>query len=269
MPSMNEPPWAPVPSPPAAAPALELIDCSNRLFKGRCAPKQHVLCPPAHTHGCAAGLPCQVFPPPALARPPRKRSQQVAPWPFHPPPTSPQCSFGSIKAVRMGPAPPAIYPGQQAAEVYFATVGQAAAALTALNAIVVPALSGRQQLEIRCWVQPKGAAAAQAHGRQARTPQAAGRLQQAQQAQHGIVSLQGPTQHALSAGPSEPAAAKGPSLELPGVTDLPAALDFCSSCCYKAVPGGSPAVAPRQLCWLPLAAACRAAAGPPGQARTA
>lgn len=169
----------------------------------------------------------------------------------------------------MGPAPPAIYPAQQAAEVYFATVGQAAAALTALNAIVVPALSGRQQLEIRCWVQPKGAAAAQAHGRQARTPQAAGRLQQAQQAQHGIVSLQGPTQHALSAGPSEPAAAKGPSLELPGVTDLPAALDFCSSCCYKAVPGEPPVVAPRQLCWLPLAAACRAAAGPPGQARTA
>lgn len=151
----------------------------------------------------------------------------------------PSRSFGNIKAVRLGPAPATAYPGQQAAEVYFSTVGQAAAALTALNAIVVPALSGGQQLEVRCWGQQPRAAAAAAHTHSGRGQAAAAaperpfRPQQAQQAQRDSAAHQAP----VGAGaPPEPAAA----VELPGIKDLPAALDFCSSCCFKAVPGELP-----------------------------
>ncbi|KAL4431429.1 hypothetical protein ABPG75_006685 [Micractinium tetrahymenae] len=150
-------------------------------------------------------------------------------------------SFGSIKAVRLGPAPAATFPGQQAAEVYFATVGQAAAALTALNAIVVPRLSGGHQLEIRCWLLSKpaaaaGAAAAHAHGGQAHAHAPAAAPAPAPAAHpsrpRGAPAQHGPPQGVLLADPSEPAGA----VDLPGIDTLPDALGFCSSCCFKVVP---------------------------------
>ncbi|EFN51556.1 hypothetical protein CHLNCDRAFT_140026 [Chlorella variabilis] len=157
-------------------------------------------------------------------------------------------SFGAIRALRMGPAPsggPAAEAGgQQAAEVYFESVGQAAAALTGLNAVVVPRLSGGRALTVQCWQQEAGGGGGGGQPSAAATPllHAAPAVQKAKGT--GAASpppprpppqasrVQQQQQEVRCVNMAEAAAA----VQLPGLEQLPAALDFFRSCCFRAVP---------------------------------
>ena len=159
----------------------------------------------------------------------------------------PRRSFGAIKAIRLGPAPGKPY--EQTAEVYFASVAQATAALTALNAILVPRLSGNQPLEIQCWSRDNGADGGNSSGGSGPAAYRTAGVAAAAAAAAPVVPSPakhhhhhqqrnlplGPRQpqgvHCIN--PAEPAAA----VELPGLEDLPSALEFLHSQCFLAVPG--------------------------------
>lgn len=171
------------------------------------------------------------------------------PLQMHSPGPVPARSFGAIRALRMGPAPsggPAAEAGgQQAAEVYFESVGQAAAALTGLNAVVVPRLSGGRALTVQCWQQEAGGGGGGGQPSAAATPllHAAPAVQKAKGT--GAASpppprpppqasrVQQQQQEVRCVNMAEAAAA----VQLPGLEQLPAALDFFRSCCFRAVPG--------------------------------
>ncbi|PSC74567.1 hypothetical protein C2E20_2448 [Micractinium conductrix] len=141
--------------------------------------------------------------------------------------------------------------GPQVAEVYFVTVAEAASAMLALNAVVVPRLSGNRPLDIQCWAHSGFAeAGAGSGGRPAAQPaahQAYHHQQPQQQAYHqqhhaypqqqqqprASAPQRGAQQQQVRlADPSDPAAV----VELPGSHDLASAMDCLASRCFAAVP---------------------------------